>query len=170
MFIFGLFLYTSALTFVLPALLPSLKLAYYAPFLIFACYRYSKTTCLWLALLCGLIFDLFSAQMRFGIYAMNYTLTVYVLYGFKNYFFEDSLTTLPIMTILFTYLSAVMQLFLLYALNSENIGSWDWLKVELIEMPLKNALYAALAFTLFALFFPRRPKKTPNVVKFKGNL
>lgn len=163
-----LFLYSLGLTLILPVFLPHLRLAYFAPLLIFALYRYSKTTCLWLALLCGLIFDLFSAEMRFGIYALNYTLTIYLLYYFKNYFFEDSLSTIPLMTILFCAISAILLLCLLYALNSQSAWSWEWVKLELIQKPLINALYAALTFTLLALIFPRKSKKAPALVKFKG--
>lgn len=170
MLLFVLFLYSFALTLILPTLFPSQRLAYFAPLLIFAIYRYSKTICLWLALLCGLIFDLFSAEMRFGIYALNYTLSVYLLYYFKNYFFEDSLSTIPIMTILFSYISAILLLCLLYALNSQVIGSWEWVKLELIQMPMSNAIYAVLAFTLLSLLFPRKSKKTPKLVKFKGRI
>ncbi len=163
-----LFLYSFALTLILPAMFPGQHLACFAPLLVFALYRYSKMACLWLALLCGLILDLLSAEMRFGIYALNYTLTIYLLFYFKYYFFEDSLSTIPIMTILFSYISAILLLFILYALNSQNIMSWEWVKLELIQKPISNAIYAVLAFTLLSLIFPRRTKKTPKLIKFKG--
>lgn len=165
-----IFLYAFGLTMILPVLIPTLHLTFFAPFLIFAFYRHSQATCLWLALMCGLIIDLFCAQTRFGIYALNYTLTSYLLYHLKNYFFEDSLTTIPIMTILFTYLSSLLQLSLLYLMNSEAVWSWEWVKVEWIEMPINNALYAIIFFAIISLLFPKRIKKTPNLIKFKGKL
>lgn len=168
MLLLFLFTYSLILTLTLPALFPSQRFAYFAPLLVFSIYRYSRILCLWLALICGLILDLLSAEMRFGIYALNYTLCVLMLGYFKNYFFEDSFSTIPLMTILFSYLSTIIFLFLLYAFNSQALLSWEWVKRELIQMPLSNAIYAILTFTVLALIFPRKTKKAPKLVKFKG--
>lgn len=170
MILFFLFFYALALTITIPVLLPALHLAYFAPLIIFALYRQSKITCLWLGLACGMIFDLLSAQMLFGIYALNYTLTTYILYKMKNHFFEDSVSTIPIMTLFFSLFSAIIQLFLVYTLNGEAIFSWEWIKMELIKTPIYNSIYAILTFTLPSVFFPRRTKKAPNLVMFKGRL
>jgi len=153
-----------------PLFLPTLKIVYFAPFLIFTFYRTSKKNSIWLALLCGLILDLFSGQMRFGIYAMNYTISTYVLYNLKNYFFEDSLTTLPIMTVIFVYVSALIQLILLDALTIQPVASWNWLTTELIKTPFYNILYAILAFALLPYLFPHKLKKAPTLVKFKEKI
>lgn len=165
-----IFFYSLALTLIFPSLFPTLPLTFFAPFLIFSYYRTGKTACLGLSLLCGLILDLFSAQMRFGIYGLNYTLTTYLLYRFKNNFFEDNFTTIPIMTILFTYFSAIIQICLVYALNDESIFSNQWISVELIKIPIYNAFYAAIAFALFPYFFPHKLKKTPGIIKLKGKV
>jgi cell shape-determining protein MreD len=170
MLLFILFIYSFALTLIFPALFPSQRLAYFAPLLVFALYRYNKILCLWLALLCGLILDLLSAEMRFGMNALNYTLSIYLLFYFKNYFFEDSPSTIPIMTLLFSYLSAILFLFLLYALNAQSVWSWEWVKLELIQMPISNATYALMSFTLLTLCFPRKTKRAPKLIKFKGRL
>ena len=168
MLLFLLFLYSFFFTLVLPALFPTLKLAYFAPFLIFTFYHSSKSKSIWLALLCGLIFDLLSAQMRFGIYALNYTATTCLLLTIKKYFFEDHLSTLPIMTLIFIYTSAFLQLILTDILTNDSILSWNWFKVELMEIPFYTLIYTIIAFAFLPFFFPSKLKKTPTLVKFKN--
>lgn len=165
-----IFLYSFFLTITLPALFPTLRLDYFVPFLVFAFYRSSnsKTKCLWLALICGLIFDLLSATTHFGLVALNYTLTVYILFYFKNYFFEDAFTTLPIMTLTFIYLSAFVQLILNFTFTTYPIANWDWFKIEFIQLPIYNLIYTIVAFAWVPLIFPHKLKKAPLIVKFKN--
>jgi len=170
MVLFLMFIYSFFLMLFLPIFLPTLKIIYFAPFLIFTFYRNSKKNCLWLALICGFILDLFTIKMHFGIYALNYTLTVYLLFNLKNFFFEDSLTTLPIMLLIFTYTSVFVQLILLNILTSESLISWGWFTTELIISPIYNLLYGVIAFALLFFFLPNKLKKTPVLVKFKEKL
>lgn len=167
MIIFSLFLYTLTLMITLSALFPYLHILYFAPFIVFTIYRRPKIASIWIGLVCGLAIDLFSAQTRFGVYALNYTLTTWTLYKIQHYFFEDSLTTIPIMTLFFVWFSAIYQVFFLYAFDSISLFSWIWLKVEFIKYPLYSVLYSCIFFLIPALLFPRKTKKAPSLVRFK---
>lgn len=152
-----LFAYICGLTLTLPLLFPSLRLFYFSPFLVFCFYRNSFSSCLWWALLCGLIVDLLSNQTRLGTYALNYCLTTAFLYGYKQHFFEDRLSTLPVMTFCFAILSTAIQVGILYGFGKPFTLSWEWIKSDLFWMPLQDALYAAaaVAFPLSLLSTPR---------------
>ncbi len=158
------FIYTLLYLLFLPPLFPSLRLLFFAPFLVFTFYHRGKITCLWLALLCGLIIDLFASQTRLGMHALNYCLTTLLLYSQKCHFFEDSPSTLSILTFFFAIFSTLIQVCLLYAFGHSLILSWEWIKNDLFWLPLYDALYAGIAFTLPSLFFPKMSKKRTNLL------
>ncbi|NGX58738.1 MAG: hypothetical protein K940chlam3_01646 [Chlamydiae bacterium] len=138
---------------------PQWKLTYFAPFLVITFYKKPLETCLWLGLISGLIMDLLSSQHHLGIHALNYCLTISLLYSQKQYFFEDSLSTIPIMTFFFAVISTILQV-PLYALFEKGIPlSQDWIIKDLLVMPLIDALYGFIWFTLPAIFLPRNPKR-----------
>lgn len=145
------FFYTFTLMVCLPPLLPDLRVLFFAPFLVYSFYHQTKEGSLWLALLCGLIIDLLSAHTRLGFYALNYCLTTNLLYRQKKHFFADNLSTLPIMAFIFSALSTLIQAILLYAFGQGMILSLDWIAIDLIWLPMLDALYAGIAFTLPSL-------------------
>lgn len=152
------FFYSLALFFLLPRLLPDLRLFYLAPFLIICFYNQSKLKCLWLSLICGFIIDLFSAQTRLGFYACNYVLTTWILYGQKQNYYEDSPTTFPIMTFYFAVLSTSIFSMMMMILGTKPIFSIEFFKNDLIFMPFYDAIYCGICFTFPYLFFPNSPK------------
>jgi rod shape-determining protein MreD len=149
------FVYTCALTLFLPVLFPHLALLYFAPFLILSFYSKNKLTALWLALICGLIIDLFSTHARLGLNALNYCIVTWFLYPQKYHFFEDSVTTLPIMTLLFSLFSTIIQVALFYLFDQRIALSWNWIKNDLLWLPIVDAIYAALGFSLLYILLPR---------------
>ncbi len=149
-FLFG---YVCCLAMVVPFIFSSTTLIYFAPFIILTFYRCPFNRCLWWAFLCGLFFDLFSSQTPLGTYALNYCLTVFLIYRSKDHFFQDALSTLPVITFFFTCCSNLIQGFLFYALGLPFFFTWDWVKSDLFLVPLFTALYAILAFTLPSLTF-----------------
>jgi len=147
-------------TLCIPPLIPSLKLFYFIPFLIRCIYLKKLGTCLWIACGVGLILDLFSANSRFGLFSANYVLTTYMLYGQKRNFFEDSWSTLPFMTFVFSVLSTLVQILLLLVVDQHIIPlSLHFVFSDLIVMPLLDAVFAFCLFTLPHIFFgkPVRP-------------
>lgn len=163
------FFYTLGITLLLPALFSNLQLLFFAPFLVITFYNKNKLTCLWWALLCGMIIDLLSAQMRLGAYAFNYCATVMIVYSQKRHFFEDSISTFPIMTFLFSIVSTLIQVGMFYSFGHSISLSFEWVKQDLIWMPLLDAFYAALLFTLPYLCFPKNFKKQSLLFSSKRN-
>lgn len=148
LYLLCLFTYAFSLAMFLPLFFPSLYLLFFAPFLVLSFYRYPLSSCLWQALICGFIIDLLSSQTRLGTYAVNYCLATLCLYRYQFHFFEDRLSTLPLMTFCFTCLTTVIQAGLFYMTDKLFFVSWDWLKNDLFLSPFQNALYASCAFSL----------------------
>lgn len=145
----------------MPSIMPHIRLSFFAPFLIIACYQKSLPTCLWLALFCGLTLDLLSSYIRLGLHAFDYCLTLLILYPQRRNFFSDSVTTLPIMTFLFGMISTLLMALLLYSVEALNVFSWPWIFTDLIFMPLLDGLYSFCCFILPVLLLGR-PRRRPK--------
>ena len=153
------FVFCLTLTIVSPLLIPNIRLTFFSPFLIMACYKKNLQNCLWIAFICGLILDLLSSNSRLGIHAFNYCLTLIVLYPQKRNFFADSLSTLPIMTFLFSAFSTFFMATVLYSLEMINMLSWQWFATDLLVMPVGDAIYAFCCFIAPALLFGRTRRR-----------
>ncbi len=129
------------------AFFPYFHLIAFAPFLAIAYNRTSIISCLWLAVLCGVIIDLLSSQLRFGLHTLNYSLVTVLLYKQRHHFFEDKSLSLSIFTALISSLSTLLQLLLLYAFDKTLPFTWKLVITDLIGMPLVDALYAYIWFT-----------------------
>lgn len=164
------FIYSLFITVCLPPLFPHLKLMFFAPFLIFVFYHQCQISALWLALAAGLIIDLLSANTRLGFYALTYCLTTWILYKQKQHFFADSLSTLPIMTFLFASLSTTIQVGLLSVFGQSIELSGNWILNDLLWLPLQDALYAGIAFTIPCLFLPKTQRRQTLVFSPKEGL
>ena len=137
---------TCSLVLFSPLFFPFLHVVFFSPFLVLCFYRCSLSSCLWWALICGFIIDLFSYETRLGIYAINYCLTTFCLYRYKFHFFEDRLSTLPVMTFGFTNLSFLIQIGLFFITGKAFSLSLEWVINDLLLIPLQTATYAVLAF------------------------
>lgn len=156
---FFVFLYALLPVLTFPIFFPYWRLTFFAPFLILAYYKKTYISCLWLSILCGLIIDLLSAHTPLGIHSINYCLTTWLLYKQKHHFFEDSLTTLPILAFLFSAFSTLLQSPLMDFIGHPSLISWSWFKIDLIKMSLWDAFYAFVCFTIPSLFLPRAPRQ-----------
>jgi rod shape-determining protein MreD len=131
-----------------PIFIPKLHLFYFAPYLIICLYTQTRISVLWKAYLCGLILDLLSSSSFFGFSSLNYCLVCWVLYGQKRHFFEDHLSTLPVMTFLFSFLSTLVSCCLFFYCEQSFPFSWSWIATDLFLMPLLDSAYALLVFSL----------------------
>jgi len=159
MHLFYLFAYTFFLAILLPVLFPFWHMLYFAPFIVLSYYRCSLSGCLWWSLICGFVVDLFSADVHIGNFAINYCLATFCLHRFQLHFFEDRLSTLPVMTFGFTSLSALIQVLFFSLINRPFALTWHWFFNDLLLIPLQAAIYAIFAFTLPSLMirsFKRR--------------
>lgn len=143
-----------------PTLFPAFKLFYFIPLLIRSLYLKPLKKCIWIAFFIGLLLDLLSAHLRFGLYTANYVLTTYILYRFKQNFFEDNFTTLPALTYFFSLISTLLQIFLLLLLDRHNIHfTSQFIFIDLIIMPLCDSLFTICIFSIPQLLFTKPPRK-----------
>lgn len=135
------------------------RINFFIPFLIIAVYQRSLPFCLLCALGLGLIIDLLSSYNRFGITSCNYFLCTFILYPQKRHFFADRLSTLPLMTALFSTLSLSLHYLIQQAFEKPVPFAWEWLATDGLIMPLMDASTAFLVYTVPALLIGRRPKR-----------
>lgn len=149
--LFFYFCYTASLGILLVPFTAHLNLFFFAPFLILALYHAKRTTCCWLALFCGFIMDLFSGETRIGIYALNYTLVIFLIYPLRQFFFEDKILTFCLISCFFTAAVVLLAPFLFFFFEQTKppliIRSYI---SELIFLCFINTLY-----TTFVIGLPR---------------
>ncbi len=121
---------------------------YFTPFLICMIYRSDKNRALWLAAACGFILDLFSSYTHFGFYSVSNVVALWLFYGMRRHFFADHLTTLPILTALYSLLLTTIELLLLFLLDQGISLTWQWMVFDGIVLSVADALYALLGFVL----------------------
>lgn len=146
-------------TLLMPVLFPRLRLMYFIPFLIILYYQRPFVRCLWYSFFCGLIIDLLSAQPPFGFYACNYTLATAIIYHQKRNFFADHLSTLPIMTFLFSCTLTILEVIFLNVFGLSMSLSWQWVFADLLILPAGDAIFAFLCFILIPMSLRRKPKR-----------
>lgn len=146
----------------LPTFFPFFHLPYFAPFLVIACYQRPLITCLWFSLLCGLLIDLLSDGNRLGFYAMNYSLTILILYPQRKNLFSDSLTTLPLMVFFFSFFSTFLEISFLYSMGKLPFLSWRWVVTDLLLLPVLDGLSAFIVFVLPSILFGTSLRKSSD--------
>jgi len=132
---------------------PLFHLIFFAPFLILVYYQKSFSSALMFSFSCGLITDLFTSPLRFGLHALNYTLTTAFIYHQRRNLFADNLFTLPIMTFLFSALSTFLQLILLYLFAKPVTLSFYLLISDFLIMPFIDALFSFCWFIFSGFIF-----------------
>jgi rod shape-determining protein MreD len=154
-----LFVWSLLLTLIFPVLFPAARLHFFAPFLIVACYQRTLSYCLWLAFMCGVLLDLLSSYVHFGLHAFDFCLALAIVYTQRRNFFADSLTTLPLMTFFFSVVSTLIMALLLNNIEMQHIFSQKWLFTDLFIMPVIDSLYAFVCFVLPSLLFGKQRRK-----------
>lgn len=130
------------------ACFPSFHLVPFAPFFALLCNKKNKFACLWIACGCGLIMDLLCSDTRFGFYAFNYSLTLFLIYPQRHHFFEDKPLSLALLTAIISALSTFFQLVLFCLFSSNFPLLWKQFITDCAIMPLLDALYAYTCFYL----------------------
>jgi rod shape-determining protein MreD len=153
MLIFSFFLATGALL-LQGVLLPRLAILAYAPWIALVALRCSQKKALWLSAAAGAVIDLLSDDPM-GLHALNYTLCTALIYRFRKHFLYDQPLHLSIFTALFSLLSTVLQLTLLFLYDQKVPFGGKWIVADLIGMPLIDALYAFVWFAAPLIFFEK---------------
>lgn len=126
-------------------------LLFFAPYLVLTLYKYSRFAALWRAICCGMVIDSLSSSPFFGLTSLNYCLVSWLLYGQTRNFFEDNLSTLPLMTLFYSVLStltsAILYLFFFQPLTL----TLNWVVTDLMCMPLFDSLFALIILLPFQI-------------------
>jgi rod shape-determining protein MreD len=126
----------------IPAIFPNLQLIFFAPFLVILYYQKNFRTCLWGSLFCGIIVDLLSSEPRLGLYTINYVLVTIMIYSQRYNFFSDSLSTLPLLTFIFAFVSTILEIVILVLFDYPLSLQGTWMMQMLVYKPMLNAWYA----------------------------
>lgn len=153
LFLAGLFF-----TLTMPILFPMLHLLYFPAFLVRCLYTLPLSRTLWFAALSGLVIDLLSPNEKLGLNAASYLITLLILTRARRHFFEDSLSTLPILVFFFSAIQGAIHLLLTILMERPLPITPEFLLGDLILMPFLDALFAALVFTLPYSYF-RTPQR-----------
>lgn len=135
------------------AFFPNLRLIAFAPFLALVYLRKDFPRSLWLAFWCGLIMDCLTSQFFLGLQALNYLLATLLLYRQKRHFFEDKSLSLPLFTAIVSLVSTILHWMFLYALDKKIPMTWKFAAIDLLIMPLLDAVYAFVWFTCPMQFY-----------------
>ncbi len=150
---------------------PRLAILPFAPFLALAALRCELNQTLWLSVLAGSLMDLLSDDPM-GLHALNYAITMGLLYRFRNHFSYDQPLHLSLFSSIISSLSTFLQLLLLFLFDRRVPFDGKWIFADLIGMPLIDALYAfvwfaaPLAFAdqvrrMWVLFWLKRKNRSP---------
>lgn len=153
------FCFATFLVFFGDALYPGIKLAFYAPLIVICFYRLPFILCLWVSLACGLLIDLLASTQMFGVHALNYCLSTALIYGRRQNFYNDSISTIPVLTALFSVSSTLLQLIFLFSMDKSFTLTWKWVATDIILMTLLDSAYAFSCFTLPYVLLNMRPQR-----------
>ena len=139
-FLLGVFFLIFAPTFFPPL--------FFAPYLVISIYTFPLFSCLVRSVFCGVLIDLASAHPYFGLTPLVLSLTTLVIYTQKTNFFEDKLSTLPLLTFLFSSLFSLLEM-CMFALFGGSVSlSMRWIMTDVFVMALFDALFAFIFISL----------------------
>ena len=139
--------------------LPKLHLFAFSPFLAFVYMRGDFLFSLWMGFLSGLVIDLLSSQLPFGLHALSGCIASFCLFHQRRHFFEDKIFSLFFFTAiisLFFFLNQGIFFYLFGGKISFDLVSisYEWFMVGLL-----NGLYALLWFALPLRMYQWKLKK-----------
>lgn len=135
-------------TLLAPVLAPACRFLFFLPYLAGCCYRKSRLQTAAYAALCGGMIDCLSSSTRFGLYALTSGITLLICYPLKQQFFEDKLSTLPLLTFFFSLCFSCIGALLALLLAVPIALSWRWVFTDVFAMAIADALYGLICFAL----------------------
>lgn len=153
MLIFAFCLSTSAL-FIQSILFPHFTFLAYAPWIALVILQSPSPKCFYLCFLAGAMLDLMSDDPM-GTHALNYTVIATFLYRYRSYFLYDHPIHLSLFTLIVSFCSTPLQLFLLFLFDRRVPFTGQWALGDLFLMPIADALYALLWFALPLILYKK---------------
>lgn len=135
---------------------PSYRFMYFAPFLALTLIKKDLQTSLWTATLCGLIMDLSSSGIHFGLYALTYLITTLLLYRVRRRFYEESFFSLPLYTFILSMTWSLISFLLFFGYYPPDPPV---LFSNFILMPFLDCLYAFFWFSCLLLIYTQQKSK-----------
>ena len=156
---FGVF-FTIALsmimTLVLPNLFLPLRILYVVPPCIFALYIFPPRKALWTAFFLGCFLDALQFSPRFGMIGLCFLLSQILLLRIRRFFFSDLLSTLFILTFIFSSFSTLLKGVFVTLLGYTSPFTISWILSDICFMPFVDAVFAFVCFSLPLIWFHRR--------------
>ncbi len=140
---------------------PKICLLAYAPWIALSILRCELPKALWLACLSGVFVDCLSEDPS-GIHALNYTTITMFLFRFKQWLVVDHPLHLSLFTVVISFMSTLLQLFLLFLFDRRVPFTGQWAFGDLSLMPLADGLYA-LAWISAPLFVYKKTYRYVSV-------
>ncbi len=147
------FFSVSLLTLLTPLFKLSFSLNFFAPFLLLMLYKKGRSFALSQAFLCGCILDLIAAQNSIGFWTLNFILTLYLISHIKHFFFAEKIFTLPILTIVFSWISTTLYFLITTIFCTKTHLTLQWALTDLVLLPILDGLYAFVVFSLPLVYF-----------------
>ena len=128
---------------------PQIHLFVFAPFLALLIIRKNLLSALWIASLAGLTLDLLSSNIRFGLYATSFLITILILFKLRNLFFEEKALALALFSTLVAFVFTLIESSLLSFFGHPPPFTLKTLSSDLFLLPLLDG-----AFSFFWFSFP----------------
>ncbi len=143
-----LFILSLAYTLFIPIFLPLCHLSTFSPFLAYTYHKKTLIQSLWISILCGLMIDLCTSQLHFGLYALNFAITTLLLFSKKRHFFDEKPLSLSIFTFFISAIATLTLLLLTISFDAQLSLNWPTIISDVFLMSIADALYAFIGFTL----------------------
>lgn len=155
------FLVALVATLMVPSFFSRVEISFLIAPVVISFYFVSSTTAAWLAFGAGCLLDCLHVLPRLGFLGSAYLGAALIVYPWRLFFFKESLSTLPIMTYLFSFFTTLIQplLALFFDLPSFTF-SLHWFFTDCLIMPLVDAAYACLFFSLPYLLYTHYYRKS----------
>lgn len=141
------------LTLVVPSFFSKVEVSFLIPPLVMSFYFVSLKNGAWQALACGLFLDSVNLMPRLAFLGSTYLATTLILYSVRLYFFKDAFSTLGIMTYLFSVMASLIQALVALLLDFPFTLTLTWLFCDCFIMPLLDAAFAVVFFSLPHFFY-----------------
>lgn len=128
-------------------LFPAFPLFTFAPFLALLITRKRMIPALWMAASAGLVYDLLSSNLHFGLYSLAFMLTTLFLFRLNRHFFESNVFSLALLTMAASIVFTLIHRFFLSSFGSPPpFTTKTWLQALLIA-PIFDGLLSFFWFS-----------------------
>ena len=129
------------------------EIHFFIPALVSFIYRSSLQKSCFISLLIGLFTDSFLLSPRLGIFGASYFVACFACYRFKKYLFRDSLSTLPLMSYLFSFLIGISSSLIAVVLEVPSSLCFTKQILKWLVCPMYDVANALIFFSLPSMIF-----------------